>query len=511
MQNKKSKSLKKSLKMEKRFLYFKKFRAYMLPILNSLGVFRPIDAEHTIRVCWMTGKSKPRVVTEQIFIDLFDYSKATSLFMKELDVSAETVTGRTKVYQSMSKANDCVLNLSIVKKVLGTMSRFCNLKGKKFKCATYEVAIEAMPKNTSSSFPDYITPKSSNANNVFNQVKRMLDTEGLKFINECLVCTAWRTQINRSNKLKFRQFYPVPHVIQLVERKLFHNMFVHFDKNKMTPYAYSNIFSHLSERYAYFQKYNYQVSLDISAFDMNISHDLILIIFKWVRGFLELDAHDSKLYDLIVRYHLNAYISLSVGETQTMCIFSKKRGLLSGSTLTNMFGSFVNMFTIVYFCISTGKSINSKSFSVHGDDSIVCFSKITMSEITSFWNDTFGMIVSAEKSEIFKPGQRIYFLGHFYDSKGRYLNRDRLYFQLIVGSPFINNSEMTTEERILSKLCSLLFKCTDGMEYFLSIKDKLLGLLNLSELPEYYKGISVESGIRYQQSIREASELWRTM
>jgi len=492
----------------KKFSNFHKFRSFYLPIFSQFGVFKPKDIERTIRVCYAQSLGVARYLTEEKFVKLFDYSQKMEEFLKKIDAKTECENNRTETLNSMSKPNLVKLDTTRVKRVLHSMSRHLVLMGHKFKRTSFTEATTFMPKNTSSSFPDYITPKSQNFDNVINQNRNRNDTEEFRFMKESLIGTQWRTQINRSNKLKFRQFYPLPHYIQVLERSLFNGFFIHFDKYKETPYAYSNIWPHLRKRYISCQNYKYTYSLDIKGFDMNVSNDIIRIIFDWMYTFLVLDAQGERDFQKLLDYHLNAKILLS-SERQTIT-FQKERGLLSGSTLTNMLGSLVSMFCLQYFYLdTTGVLLNSKQLTLHGDDNILSTDKkFSLDFISEYFLKTFGSVISIEKSEIFTKGQKIYFLGHYIDENGRYLNKDRMIHQLCFGSHYISKDIMSSSERVFSKLCSLLFKCTDGWETFLGMKDKLLEILDLNELPNYYLDFAHIGGEISKRKFDEVRDQW---
>lgn len=492
----------------KRFSNFHKFRIYHINVFSNLGAFKPKDIEHTIRVCFQISLSTARFLTEKTFVDLFDYSKEMKAYLDTVDVKGKCELNRSETFETMCKANDIFLDHVLEKRTFHAMARNTALMGHKFKKISFKEALEYMPKATSSSFPDHVTPKSNNFENIIWQNENHSKEEEWRFFDECLIGTQWRTQINRSNELKFRQFYPLPHYIQAMERQYFNGFFIHFEKYKDTPYAYSNIWPHLKRRYLNCQKYKYTYSLDIKGFDMNISNTMIEKVLVWMTSFLILDNEDKVLVRRLIDYHLNAQILLS--KNRETIIFNKRRGLLSGSTLTNLLGSMISMFCIQYYALSsTGVTLSNLAYTVHGDDNIFGSDKnITISEIADFYFKHFGLTISTEKSEIFRRGEKIYFLGHYIDAHGRYLNKDRMIHQLCFGSSYISKDDMSSSERVLSKLCSLLFKCTDGWDTFLSLKDRLLGMLDLSELPDYYNELTTIGGTHIKKEMAQAMDQW---
>jgi len=492
-----------------KFRNFHHFRIYYIDHFNSLKCFAPRDSEHTIRVLYQQSRSTARFLTEERFLELFRYREKMKEYLATVDVDKICEENRSEVLNNMSCPNTVKLDATRVKRVLHHMSKHTALMGHRFRVSHLTEAVERMPNNTSSSFPDFKTPKGENKSHIMEQFKYTCTAQELNFINSALIATQWRTQINRSNKVKFRQFYPLPHYIQTMERVIFDPFFLHFEKYKDTPYAYSNIWPNLLRRYLNCQNYCSTYSLDIKGFDMNISNDLLKIIFEWTKSHLKLKPKDEIILDRIIEYHMKAKVLLSAKGKSI--VFEKERGLLSGSTLTNLFGSFVSMFCILYYGITTtGRIFCQDQYTVHGDDNILAMDKsTTISEIAVFYKETFGLEISIEKSEIFKRGERIYFLGHYIDARGRYLNKDRMVHQLCFGSHYISKEIMSSEERVLSKLCSLLFKCTDGWDMFISLRSRLLEVLNQSEIPAYYYNFTAtaEHGVETKK-LADAKNLW---
>jgi len=499
---------KKKIKNIRYFSNFHKFRIYHKNIFDGMGVFKPKDVEHTIRVCFQISKSTARFLTEKTFVELFQYSEEMEAYLKTVNIKAKCESNRTETFETMSKKNDIFLDYTLVKRTFHVMAKQTALMGHKFRKISFSDALNYMPKSTSSSFPDHVTPKADNFSHIIWQNKSCNKEEEWRFFDECLIGTQWRTQISRSNELKFRQFYPLPHYIQALERQYFNGFFIHFEKYKDTPYAYANIWPNMKRRYINCQKYKYTYSLDIKGFDMNISNTMIKLVLDWMKSFLILNDEDQAMVNSIIEYHLNANVLLS-SDRETI-IFNKERGLLSGSTLTNLLGSMISMFCIQYYTLSsTRTTLSNVAYTVHGDDNIFGSDrKIKIDDIAEFYKKHFGLTISMEKSEVFNRGEQIYFLGHYIDTNGRYLNKDRMIRQLCFGSSYIDKSIMSSSERIISKLCSLLFKCVDGWDTFLSLKDRLLGLLDLSELPKYYQEITSIGGTILNKNMAEAKDQW---
>jgi len=465
---------------------FKTFRFSVTKYYSGLSSkYKPRDLERTIRILWMSSKSKPFSSTEPIFVKLFNYASIIRRLKATVDVESEILKARNSSFQNMSQSRHVKLDPVIVKKVFFRMSNDLGLKGHHFRAVLPEVAMDSMPGSTSSSCPDYITPKRLNFKSVSDQYSYWLKTGDCSFFDAYMIGLSWRTQVSRSQKLKYRLFYPLPHLVQLAERCLFDGMFKHFDKNKMTPYAYSNVYTDLSKRWLKWQKCKFIYSLDLEAFDQRISHVLLGHIFNFCSIFLKLNENERRMFNQIKDYHFNALICTS--SNGVTCTFRKNSGLLSGSTLTNLFGSLVNLFQIYYYMFEHKLSICPDYVSVHGDDCILALdSKVEINSIAEYYLAHFSAVISVEKSEIFLPGDKVYYLGHFFDNVGRYLP-ERYKMQLIMSENYIPESVMSAVDRVSSKFCSILFKCSDGLSVFTEYQEKLKTLLNVTKLPIEYR------------------------
>jgi hypothetical protein len=500
------------------FKQFSKFRTHLISKYSgTFSVYRPRDLERTIRILWMQSKSRPYYVTEPIFVKLLN----TASLIRSVNASvADNVNGykeRNSGYENMSQPRPVTLDSAIVKRVFYRMTIDLGLKGQSFRPVLPSVARDSMPGSSSSSVPDFITPKSSNFEHVSSQLEYWIKTGDISFFNSYMIGVSWRTQVSRSMKLKFRQFYPLPHLVQLAERTIFDGIFRHFDKNRDTPYAYANIFPDLQKRWLHWQKSKYIYAFDLEAFDQRISNVILGHIFNFCLIFLKLNTYEYRLFRQIEMYHMNALICTSLYETSgasgVTVVYNKRCGLLSGSTLTNLFGSLVNLFQLYYYMFDNKLSICPKSLSVHGDDCILAMDKlISIDNIASYFMSKFNCVISIDKSEIFFPNQRIYYLGHFFDNNGRYIN-ERWKLQLSLSESFISTDVLPTEQRIYSKFISLLSKCTDGFKIFYEYQQKLNLLLNIPETPSSVVNLS-EGTVLYRKRVEVSRELiingWKT-
>jgi hypothetical protein len=134
------------------------------------------------------------------------------------------------------------------------------------------------------------------------------------------------------------------------------------------------------------------LSLDYTAFDSSVSYDVMHRVLSVVRGWFTPQSHP--VFDAIVRYLTGCTILLPTG-------FEKGRsgGIVSGSVMTNLVGSLVNLWTMAYTSARDGSRIHAAY--VQGDDGVFAFSKRwsfeAMQQIAS---DDLGMTMSTDKNFI---------------------------------------------------------------------------------------------------------------
>jgi len=432
-------------------------------------------------------------MTESIFITLFDcqseIDKVKVLAGNPIIVGDTNRREAKKLLETNGKA------LLVDKKVqlaLYRMSKLLQVNGIKFSTITPTEAFESLPQTTGSSFPRYVRKKAQIRTEIISQLHYLLRKPKPVF-QKYLIGINWRTQVSRSSRLKYRQFYPFPVLVAALEKVLFGKFFTHFEKTKNTPYCYGNIFPDLAKRYDKWQNFSSIYSLDLKSFDQNIVNSVLQICLDFLAKHTSMSANEQILFSYLKAYHLNCNIVTSIGGKTT--VFQKRQGLMSGSALTNLLGTLVNLFYILYADEELNLKIDTRSLSIMSDDIVFATNVgVRLQTLNTYYKDKFNQTLQIEKSEIFKPGERVYFLGHFFDSKGRYLNVDRLTLNLCFSEHYIPESVMNTYDRIWSKFCSLLFKCSDGKDYFDKYKDKLMRILGTKQMPKHYVNFWDTSG-----------------
>jgi hypothetical protein len=495
--------------------YFKNFsdlRSNFLDVNSRCPWYLKFDANRAASVSWLNSKKSATYLTESIFTDVFNYeAEVLDLMTQAGDPKQKSDKNRIETINLLSSSNKLRLDKALTSVVLGEMSDLLLLSGSKYKTVGPSLAFDSLPQSTSSSFPDFLRPKTKVKEKVVSCIHNLLRSKVRFPFVLFPISINWRTQISSSGKLKFRQFYPFPVLIAVIEKMIFNGIFVHFENNKTTPYCMGNTYTDLAVRYSYWQNRNYIYSLDFEAFDQRLENDLIKLCIDFLSSKIQLSYYDKFLVNDILDYHRNCLIISCVNGL--VCMFKKKRGLMSGSSLTNLVGSLINIFCILYLNRKYRLQIDTKSLSVLGDDIIFASNiKLELSDLSKLYNDEFYMKVSIEKSQIFLPSQKVFFLGHYFDMKGRYLDEHRVKLQLCISENFIHEEVLSTNDRIWSKFCSICFKCSDGSEFFNKYHRSLMYKLRLEKPLGYYYTLFNSDGDMYKKLKFEEFKLegWRS-
>lgn len=473
-----------------KFQDFKK--KYLSSTLNKIGnIFRPENMNRTCQITWQSMSRLPTVISEPIFTNMFDtHEFVESISLEPVSVKAAKLRNSAVTYLS----NKRILNLNpvIVNKVFKVMDNNFKLDSLRFTPIYPQEASDLLPTSTSSGFPDFITPKSLNAPKVISQTIKMLMNLDFSAFEEYLVPVSWRTQVRKSG-VKFRQFFVFPHLIQLTEMMFAAPFFKHFEVNKDSVYCFGNKFPELSERWKSWQNYKYIYSIDMSNFDLSVQLVLINLAFRWLKSHVRMpnDAY-AQLWEKIVDYHNHCKVATAYNGVPI--ILSKSAGIMSGSVFTNFLDTIVNAFCTYYFLLDHGIDPNVP-LAIMGDDIILPLNtEFSLDYISKYYLENFGLEVSKEKTIVFAPGDRVYFLGHYFDPFGRYIDEELTKKQLSISERFIPEEEMSTAERLVSKIASICFKCVDGKFFFDKYIDEVLKETGLSGLPQFYVELFTISG-----------------
>jgi hypothetical protein len=353
------------------------------------------------------------------------------------------------------------------------VSKHLGLDRKRFKPAKFDEAVASLKLQKSSGWP-WLAKKESVLEEIIEWTKYYLDpekwnpTQLLKFPTYI----AYRVQ-QRPSAVKLRLIYVYSAVIVIMEQLFLVPLIKYFLNNKEQPYVIGNVGSDLVRKWNRWQSRNRCVSIDWSGFDWSASRLLMMRSFSIIKESFILDTFSSSVFDFVSYYFINTPIITNRYDNSPLEVVTKRRGVPSGSSFTNLIGSIVNLLALYCYLIEMGYEINPDLISVLGDDSVLATNANFSLEHFSTWAlEKFGMTVSTEKSEIFSKGQPVYFLGALLDSNGRYCNPELLLYQISTTTSdlFLKcNNSLEHADRIWDKMCSVCFKYSDGYKVFESV------------------------------------------
>lgn len=450
---------------------------------RSPDFLRPLNIQRTCSISWNNMHRIPSFVFESIFSELFPDVVSSVKRDQPADLKKESHSQRSVTAITLVSDQELVLCPKRINRVFKVMDTLFKINNTKFRIALPLEALDKLPRTTSSGYPDFLTPKSQNIPHISDQMWTIMTTGDSSWM-DFIVPVAWRTQMRKSG-IKFRQFFVFPHLVQALEMLFAKPFFDYFENVKDSIYCFGNTYTHLRTRWLFWQQFSNIISLDATAFDQSIKSKLIRLGFHWIKRHLYLtNSVQNGIFNDLIEYHCYCTVATAVDGTPTLV--SKNQGIMSGTVFTNFLDTIVNAFVTLYVFDYLGLPV-PEGLAVMGDDIIIpTNSSFNLKQIIHLYHTLFRIDISDEKSEIFYPGQRVYFLGYFFDNLGRYLDTNLAKRQLILSERFIPESVMSTEERVISKLCSISFKCSDGHLFFDDVIDHVMSILDLSDLPEYY-------------------------
>lgn len=485
----------------------RRYKQQLSKIFENLSShLQPMNYIRTLTVSYGSCFRLPTVLTEPYFIWSFGPPENEYALETTAELSKQL---RDKTVNSYEKHSaDPVLNRVTFAKALDYTRKFLGLENQSFRPLGLPDAANLAGKSTSSGFPDYVK-KSSIVEEATITAERLI-FEGDDSFKDLPVTLSWRTQIRKSG-IKYRLIWLVPFVIIIYEMMLFYPIIALITSLAVTSYCVGNVFPQLANRYNRLQEYEYIYSLDYESYDSSISPFFINLFFSFCKEHIGLSPTENWIFECVRRFHLNALVITGYEEEAYM--FRKRNGLLSGSVITNFLGSFVNLFIICYFLLDHGISPVQGQISVMGDDCLFGLNDFySMEYVTEYFEKKFGIKVSFKKSDIYSRGEPIYFLGAFIDGEKRYIDWELTKEQLKFTTSF--NPDLSEFQRVHSKLCSSLFKYTDGYKYYLDEIPKLMEYFNVTDVPWNYLDMSTPSGGPiYERKLRSVFEFmyngWR--
>jgi len=213
-----------------------------------------------------------------------------------------------------------------------------------------------------------------------------------------------RTQENQ----KVRLVWGFPFEMTLLEGR-FAIPWLDVAVDRKTPYTVGMISTTLQGRLRSIEWAKVKYCLDWSKFDSTAPRRLINAAFDIIEGSFNADGWSNevrRVWEIVKLYFKTCPILMPDG----FIYHGRKRGIPSGSWLTQIVGSIVNYIAIHYIIQLTGDIVNNDVV-VYGDDSVLGMETfpdvVKWAEVAS----SFGMRISPHKQHL-THSARIHFLGH---------------------------------------------------------------------------------------------------
>lgn len=223
---------------------------------------------------------------------------------------------------------------------------------------------------------------------------------GLKKPNPCIALA--RTQ--RGGKTRLVWGYPLD--VNYLEGYFGYPLIDNFSEIR-TPITYSLKKYEIGGRLYSTLKGRNCVSLDFSKFDASVPKELILVAFRILKTWFDLDGAQEKHWELIVNYFLYTPIVMIDGNLYT----GKKHGIPSGSLFTQLIGSIVNYIVITSALKRFNHLSHWRAIHVLGDDSIFSTNKdVCLSRFAEYFQ-TLGFKLNIKKSLVSNHMKGVHYLG----------------------------------------------------------------------------------------------------
>lgn len=431
--------------------------------------------------------SQPNILKDKFILDC-----VPDLVNLELpDVATETIQIRDKMFEAMSVNKQRPFNRDLFSKSLQMALRQFELQRHSIEVTPLSIAADDLPKTTNTGFPHVASPKRDYLQETLNVCHSLLaNCEFGWIIASVLSIVFWRTQV-RETGIKIRPISAMPFFFQIFENAFFFGLKRHFDKHRFTTYCYSNNHTELSKYWRQQQIQFKTVAVDYSQFDQSIGSDVITMAMRALKGVFILNDVFSTLWDTITICHVKSRISASY-RGNAVC-YVKKDGLISGSVFTNFLGSLINQAMLNYGLMYLGYDPADFCFKIKSDDTLMSHStNLDEYKLFSILTQHFGTIMKPDSQETYKPGERWFFLGYYFDDKSKLSSSELLLHKKIyISSRYIDPAVLPEATRVISKIVSVLSNVSNGYSIFNRVyRKKYLAKYNLSELPKYYHDLS---------------------
>lgn len=271
---------------------------------------------------------------------------------------------------------------------------------------------------------------------------------------------------------KIRQVWALPFNILTLQGCLFRDLVEHCTSyarengNYITPWGLKGnpeISDVVITRFRFMQKSLRcrLISLDVQSFDQSVPTWLYPLFFSGISSVLPKDKF--QLTKLLMAYETFTPYVLRTGDLRF-----QRRGIPSGSLLTQLFGTFVTRLIINYTFLEQTKGRHSaKQFAnCLGDDNLVLEHMVTYPHLLSVYK-RFGLTISTKKTKITKVGQPFDYLGVTWDTENRPTKPESWYIaRFACPSRFIFKSDLSMDEYQTNRCLSTIMPMYRGLETF---------------------------------------------
>lgn len=224
-------------------------------------------------------------------------------------------------------------------------------------------------------------------------------------------CVAYHRVQHGSEGEKLRLVWGYPQSITMAESSFARPLIERY-KDRRSVMAFGKMRYKIGAQMTKLLNCHAKYGLDMSGFDSSIHPSLINMAFNVLAKNVDWESSDYQDWLKIINYFIHTPILMPDGY-----VYTKHRGVPSGSYFTQMVDSVVNYFSIQYAYVRlTGKVIPENKILVLGDDSIFGSSEaISLIKVQNHLNE-LGLTMNPIKSHLSLDGQPAEFLGHIWKS-----------------------------------------------------------------------------------------------
>lgn len=230
-------------------------------------------------------------------------------------------------------------------------------------CPDNEV-LERLNKRASSGFPTF-----KKKGDMLYDFEKQLRVNRIEHFIRLPIVIFTRVAVASLEALKLRLVYGYPGSLTCFEQRYFAPLLDYFMCQGDSSYVIGKTQKDISTLMHRNRRYH-SLSLDYSSFDLAVPPCLIYEAFQIIRDMFS--ASDVR------RYHFDSICKYFIKQENfhPFCgMVTRRRGLPSGSSFTNVVGGFVNLFMIYYLLLKTGQLRFVAKIYVHGDDCLVFSTK----------------------------------------------------------------------------------------------------------------------------------------